>query len=65
MTAAKDKGLAVTAQPNEAGNVGIGYEVDGVFVPLVTVPADRVAILVNEATQKAKDAKDNTGKGGS
>lgn len=65
MTAAKEKGSAVTAQPNEAGDVGIGYEVDGVFVPLVTVPSDRVAILVNEAAERAKAEKDENEKGGS
>lgn len=65
MTAAKDKGSPVTAQPNAAGDVGIGYEVDGTFVPLVTIPADRVAILANEAAERAAADKDDDKKGGS
>lgn len=65
MTTAKDKGLAVTAKYNAAGDLGIGAEIDGVFVPLFTVPADRVAVLAAEAAQNADDNDDDGSKGGS
>lgn len=65
MTAAKEKGLAVSARYDGAGDLGIGVELDGSFVPLITVPGFRVAQLAENAASSSDDGEDDGAEGGS
>lgn len=44
----------VVKATNEAGDVSIGIEEDGVFVPFATVPAHRIAHRVERGKQLAE-----------
>jgi len=53
----------VVSHTNAAGDVSIGVEVDGVFVPVSTVPAQRVAHHVERHKTLVERAGDPGAKG--
>jgi hypothetical protein len=65
MAASKSKGLAVSARWDTAGDLGIGVEVEGTFVSLITVPGFRVAQLAENAAPNTSDNDDDGSEGGS
>ena len=54
---------SVKAQVTDSGDLELGAEIDGTFVPAVIVPAFRVEQML-EARKAGEDSKDDKGKRG-